>query len=83
LQFNLVRERDAHPSSANATMAGKNGLVEVAWGPLCGIVTHTGFELPQVETLLDWMRSVSGGARAVMGMMDGIRSSRASLTGNE
>lgn len=68
-----------YPSSANATTAGTNEVVEVAWGPPCGIVMHTGLGPPFVEAFLDWMKSVSVGARMVMGMMDDVKSSRASF----
>lgn len=71
-----------YPSSANATTPGTNAVVEVVWGPPCGIVTHTGL-WPLVEAFLDWMRSDSVGARVVMGMMDGVRSLRASLTAED
>jgi hypothetical protein len=75
----MVCPRDVHPSSANAITPGVNAVVEVVWGPPCGIVTHTGFGPPLVEAFLDWMRRLSVGARAVMGMIDGIKLSRASL----
>jgi hypothetical protein len=78
----MVGSRDVHPSRANATTLGVNAVVEVVWGPPCGIVTHTGLGPPIVEAFLDWMRRLSVGPRAVMGMMDGVKSSRASLTAN-
>jgi hypothetical protein len=78
----MVGSRDVHPSRANATTLGVNAVVEVVWGPPCGIVTHTGLGPPLAEAFLDWMRRLSVGPRAVMGMIDGVKSSRASLAVN-